>query len=233
MSPSLGFPPERTVRVLASDAIAVFAGCMHGAAYVYYLRLAVRGRTWPNPVSWLMFAYGTALILLIESRAGASWRELLLPLVCATSSIFIAVAAWRKSGTATSLTAFDRWAFRADLALTFAYLAVWYAMLSAFIAPEYRFAANIVFLIGVNATTLTSFLPLLLSARRDPSTEHPGPWVMWSLAYLLLIVVTALDAASPESLLLLIYPAVNFILHTCVAALVLPVSKVHHDEPAR
>ncbi len=219
--------------MLASDAIAVFAGCVHGAAYVYYLRLAVRGRTWPNPASWLMFAYGTALILLIESRAGASWHELLLPLVCATSSIFIAVAAWRKSGAATLLTPFDWWAFRADVALTVAYLAVWYAMQSGFIAAEYRLGANVIFLVGVNATTLTSFLPLLMSVRRDPSTEHPGPWAMWSLAYLLLIVVTVLDKSGPEGLLLLIYPAVNFILHTNVAALVLPTAKVHHDEPAR
>jgi hypothetical protein len=55
---------------------------------------------------------------------------------------------------------------------------------------------------------------------------------MWSLAYLLLIVVTVLDASGPEGLLLLIYPAVNFILHTNVAALVLPPAKVRHDEPA-
>lgn len=230
--PVIGISPEGAARVLASDAIAVFAGFLHGAAYVYYLRLAVRGRTWPNPASWLMFAYGTALILLIESRAGASWRELLLPVVCATSSIFIAVAAWRKSGAATSLTPFDWWAFRADVALTLGYLAVWYAMQSGFIPAEYRFAANVVFLIGVNATTLTSFLPLLMSARRDPLTEHAGPWVMWSLAYLLLIVVTVLHASGPEGLLLLIYPAVNFILHTNVAALVLPSAKVRHDEPA-
>ncbi len=230
--PVIGISPEGAARLLASDAIAVFAGCLHGAAYVYYLRLAVGGRTWPNPASWLMFAYGTALILLIEFRAGASWRELLLPAVCATSSIFIAVAAWRKSGAVTSLTAFDWWAFRADVALTVGYLAVWYAMQSGFIALEYRFAANIAFLIGVNATTLTSFLPLLISTRRDPTTEHAGPWAMWSLAYLLLIVVTVLDASGPEGLLLLIYPAVNFILHTNVAALVLPTQKVRHDEPA-
>ena len=218
--------------MLTTDAIAILAGCLQAAGYAYYLRLSVRGRTSPNPASWLMFAYGTALVLLIEARAGASWRELFLPLVCSTFSIFTAIAAWRKNGTATSLTAFERWTFRADLALTTGYLAVWNATQIGLVAPQHQVAADVVFLIAVNATTLTSFLPLLRTALRDPSTEHPGPWMLWSCAYLLLVVTTALNATGPESLLLLIYPAMNFILHTDVAAMVLPAARTRHDQPA-
>ena len=215
-------PNQGAVAVFSTDGLALLAGLTQAAAYVYYLRLTVRGKTWPHPMSWLMFAYGTALVLLIESRSGASWRELFLPLICATSSVFIASAAWRNNGGTAKLTSFDWWTFRADLALTTGYLAVWYAIQAGLLAHQIQPSANVVFLLGVNATTLTAFLPLLGSTLRDPSNEHPGPWLLWSLAYLLLLIATALNATGPESLLLLIYPAMNFILHCDMAALVLP-----------
>jgi hypothetical protein len=214
--------------VLVTDAIAVLAGCAQAAAYGYYVRLAVSGTISPNPMSWLMFAYGTALVVIIETQSGASWHELLLPMVCAASSIGIAIMAWRQRDAATTLSTFDWTVFTADLTITVLYLMMWSATMRGELDSQQFALANAALLIGVNVTTVTSFLPLLKSALRDPTTEHPGPWVLWSFAYLMLLVATALNAKGPESALLLLYPALNFILHTDVAALVLPEKRTRH-----
>jgi hypothetical protein len=214
--------------VAVTDGIAVLSGCAQAAAYAYYVHLAVRGSTWPNPMSWLMFAYGTALVVLIEAHSGATWRELTLPVVCAASSVAIAIMAWRKRGAAASLTKIDWLVFRADIALTVAYVIAWLLANSGTLSAGGFAATNVVFLIGVNATTFTSFVPLFLSALRDPKTEHPGPWMLWSFAYLMLLVATALNAKGVGAALLLIYPAINFILHSDVAALVFPEQEKRH-----
>jgi hypothetical protein len=208
--------------VATTDVIAVLAGCTQAAAYAYYVALALRGTTWPHPMSWLMFAYGTSLVVLIEAQAGAGWRELMLPVICAACSTGVALLAWRMNGSTAALTKYDWWTFRADMVLTIGYVAVWILTQSGKLSPDTLAAANVVFLLAVNATTLTSFLPLFLATFRDPSNEHPGPWVLWSAAYLMLLVATAMSAAGPAGALLLIYPAINFVLHTNVAALALP-----------
>jgi hypothetical protein len=215
--------------VVVQDFIAVLSGCAQAGAYAYYVALALRGTTWPNPMSWLMFAYGTTLVVVIETQAGANWHELLLPTVCAVCSIGIAVLAWHKGDAAARATATDWWTLRADVALTVGYAAVWAFSVYGALSVHQLAIANALFLIGVNATTFTSFLPLFMSALRDPSTEHPGPWILWSFAYLLLLIATAMNPAGLQSALLLIYPAINFILHTNVAALVLPERTARHD----
>lgn len=211
------------------DGLAALSGCAQAAGYLYYLRLSLRGDTWPNPMSWLMFAYGTALVVLIEAGAGATWRELLLPLVCTASSMVTAVVAWRKAGAVAQLTPFDWWVFRVDLALTIGYFAAKALAHAGVLSSDELGAANIAFLIGVNATTLTAFLPLLSSVMRNPESEHPGPWIIWSLAYLTLLATTALNASGVTGALLLIYPAMNFILHTDVAALAAPTGGRRRD----
>lgn len=208
--------------MVTTDIIAVLAGCTQAAAYAYYVALALRGTTWPHPMSWLMFAYGTTLVVVIETQAGAGWRELLLPIICAVCSTGVAIIAWRMSASVEALTKYDWWTFRADMVLTIGYVAVWTLTKSGNLSPETLSLANVAFLLAVNATTFTSFLPLFLATFRDPSNEHPGPWIAWSGAYLLLLVATAMSATGPESALLLIYPAINFVLHTNIAALVLP-----------
>ena len=210
-----------------TDVIAVLSGCAQAAAYAYYVRLAILGATWPNPLSWLMFAYGTVLVVLIETQSGASWRELVLPVVCAACSIVIAVIAWRKSGAGDALTTIDWVVFLADIALTVSYIVAWTLARNGMLDDSQYMNANVALLIGVNATTFTSFVPLFKSTLRNPKTEHPGPWIVWSLAYFLLLVTTALNANGAWSGLL-IYPAINFILHSDVAALVFPEREKRH-----
>ena len=176
-----------------------------------------------------MFAYGTSLVVFIEAQAGAGWHELLLPIICAACSTGVAALAWRMSSSGEALTKHDWWTFRADMVLTIGYVTVWTLTQSGKLSPDTLAAANVLFLLAVNATTFTSFLPLFLTTFRDPSNEHPGPWVMWSAAYLMLLIATAMSATGPAGALLLVYPAVNFVLHTNIAALVLPQRANRHE----
>ena len=66
-----------------SDQMILYVGLLAGAlqliGYLLYLR---DEEIEPNPVTWLMFAYGTILLTLLEWDRQASGAELALPAVC-------------------------------------------------------------------------------------------------------------------------------------------------------
>jgi len=212
----------------AIDAIAVLSGCFQAGGYLYYLMLARRGDIEPNPASWLMFAYGTGLIVVIEADIGAGWRELLLPAVCALSSIVVAAIAWRNRKAVMALSMSDLWTFWADLALTVGYVSVWLLERAGHIGAGQRSAASILILGCALATTLTSFMPILRSTIRNRSSEHVGPWLVWSAAYALLLVATAFHPDAYVSAALLLYPAMNLVLHGTMVYLSYPKAGPRH-----
>jgi hypothetical protein len=212
----------------AIDTLAILSGCFHAGGYIYYLVLSRRGIIEPNPASWLMFAYGTGLLVVIEADVGAGWHELLLPVICALSSVLIALIAWRNQKSVLSLTVFDLWTFWADLALTAAYFTVWMMARAGYVSADERAVATLVFLACSIATTLTSFMPLLKSTARDPATERAGPWLVWSSAYFLLLLTTALHQSPGTSIGLMLYPAVNLLLHATMAYLSFPKAGARH-----
>ena len=68
-----------------------FAAVAQIVAYVGYLRLFLAGKIKPNAASWLMFAYGTGVMAVLEWQSDAHWFELALPIACATMSVIVAV----------------------------------------------------------------------------------------------------------------------------------------------
>jgi hypothetical protein len=179
-------------------------------AYLFYIRLFLRDSIRPNPISWIMFSYGTSLILFLEWRAGATWDVLFLPGVCAFMSIVVALLCLRRGSIAPSGRA-ERLAFGADLGLTLGYIAL---VGSNGSGPFF----NAGFIIAGNLTAVTAFIPILISTWRNPSDEHVLPWAVWTLAYGLLGVTTWLSSGLSEPALL-IYPVVSVFLHGCVAIL--------------
>ncbi len=183
----------------------------------------------PNPISWLMFAYGTTFLVMIEAGLGATWRELMLPVFCAISSIAVAVLAWRNRKGVVSLTMYDWWTFRIDVMLTIAYIALWTLLWSGVIGADYRDTVLAALLAGISATTLTAFMPLIRSAFRNPASEHPAPWFVWSIAYAALLLTTVLDLPETNAAPLLVYPAISFSLHALVAILAVPGMEVRRE----
>lgn len=196
--------------------LGVLAGALQAAGYTLYLRYALRAETTPNPTSWLMFAYGTALVLLLEGTVGGPWPVLLLPAICAVSSIAVAALSFRQGATLRNLDRADLIAFGLDVSLTVAYLTAWSAQAGGFVDPASFGLVNGLLLAGAAGTSITSFAPILRSTYHAPEHERPWPWVVWSMAYGALGLATLLSNAPVT---LLIYPGINLVLHALVAVL--------------
>ena len=104
---------------------------------VYYSKLE---KIDPNPVTWLMFSYGTLIIIVLEWDRDATWTELVLPIVSAGLDLLIMFEVWRRArrderatrGAARlwpgKLLPQDRWervSLYSDLVITALYVGAW------------------------------------------------------------------------------------------------------------
>jgi uncharacterized protein len=197
-------------------ALGVVAAALQIAGYAMYIRNFMTERIRPNAASFLMFSYGTSLLAFLEWRNNATWPVLLLPVICAVLGIVVAAMCLRKGAT-EPIDRFEGFAFSTDLWLTIAY--AWFALglgASLGFATADSFVAP--FLIVTNLTAITCFIPIVRSTWRAPYREKPGPWIVWTSAYLLLGITTFVaDRGAHPSLLL--YPVLNAALHGSVALL--------------
>ncbi len=192
--------------------LAILAALLQALGYFLYARLFLKKAIRPNAASSLMFAYGTALLVLLEYGDGASWPVLALPATCAALSVGIALLCLRKGAT-DPVDRVEATAFSADVWLTvlWAAIAFGYGTISPYSAG---------FLLAGNVTTLTAFFPVLRSTWRTPERERPEPWLVWTAAYSVLTVVTLL-ADQGRHPALLVYPLLSVALHGSVALMAL------------
>lgn len=193
---------------------AIIAGFVQVLGYALYIRKILRRELEPNPAAWLMFAYGTALLTILEFDIGAEIELLILPIICATLSIGVAYICWHRGSLGWPEHPADRFAFIADIVLTVGYIFAWWMTVYGSITESERESATIVFLILSNLTTLTAFSPLLRDAYLNPSRERSSAWFVWSLAYATLGIATIMNHGVLTSLM--IYPAMNAVLHFAV-----------------
>jgi hypothetical protein len=186
------------------------AAILQVAGYLVYLRYFVKHTIRPNAASWLMFAYGTALLAFFEYEHGASMALLLLPGACAAMSIIVALMCLRKGATERT-DRFEATIFSIDLWLTVMYVGLTLGIGKGALPPLVVDG----FLIAVNLTAVTCFIPLVRSTWREPDRELPAPWLVWTAAYSCLAVATwqADGGAHPT---LLLYPVLNAFLHGLV-----------------
>ncbi|HCK85249.1 MAG TPA: hypothetical protein DHW63_12250 [Hyphomonadaceae bacterium] len=202
---------------LSVETIAFASAGVHVLGYAAYIGFVRRGQIDANPLSWLMFAYGTGLLTFLEYRSGASWVELLLPIACSLSSVVVAALCVRATRI-PKLEFGDVAVFCVDVALTLAYVGTWFAARND-LTGAYSKLAVIALLVCANLTTVTAFVPILRSTLSTPSNERVLPWLFWTGAYALLFAVTMQDVTSISRLSLLLYPGLNAMLHFAVALL--------------
>jgi hypothetical protein len=210
----------RVILGTLSQYLGLIAGGGQLIAYLVYIRYFLKGAIRPNPISWIMFAYGTSLMLFLEWQVGATWEVLLLPAVCALMSVVVALMCFSRGAPAPADTA-ERIAFGADIGLTFGYIAL---MGRIGTSPFF----NAAFVVASNATTITAFVPILLSTWRNPEHEKAAPWVLWTFAYGLLAITTWYSTGLSEPTLL-IYPIASVLLHGAIASLALFAPKRPRD----
>lgn len=206
-----------------TSVLGIFAAVLQALGWSSYILLFLRRQIRPNAASSFMFAYGTALMVLLETGSEASWQILALPTTCAVFSIIVAAMCLRKGAT-EAVDRVEATAFSADVWLTLLWVAI--AIGYGDIKP---FSAG--FVIAGNITTITCMFPVLRSTWRSPDREQPLPWLIWTLAYATLTVTTLLadQLRHPE---LLVYPVLNVTLHGAVGLISLrrsgPAAR-HHD----
>ena len=193
---------------MTGSVLGVLAAMFQISGYLLYIRNFLRRSIRPNAASYLMFAYGTSLVAFLAWENGAQWQELLLLIACAAMSVIVAVMCLRRNAT-EPVDRFEAIIFSADLWLTIGYAVLVFSKVE-------KSAYVVAFLILGNVTTLTSFMPILRSTWRNPRREQPLPWIVWSIAYLLLTAATLKTTGISEPVLL-VYPLANVVLHVSMA----------------
>ncbi len=214
--------------------LGVLAGLLQFIGYVFYIK---DEEIKPEPTTWFMFAYGTAILTILEIRAAAHWYELMLPIVCSIMAIYVSFKCWQRSREKdpSSFWPKDWWpedtmkriSFVSDMIITVCYLAIVVVVATLDLNPVYQLYAALGFLFLSNSVTFTAFIPILKETQEKPTNENWRPWAIWTAAYAVLTVSTALAPreAGDSLLSLLFYPASNTILHAAVGWLARPAAQ--------
>lgn len=195
--------------------LAILSGVLQITGYVLYLYKVTKRDIDPNPTGWLMFAYGTLTLTILEWDLGAAWELLILPISCAILSIVVASVCWKRGTLKWPKHRADSSAFILDVLLTIFYVMAWALTSFDLVTSETRVLATTLFLVGSNLTTLTAFAPLLRNVFVNPHDEHHLPWLVWSGAYFSLAIVTFFQEGFFTTLM--IYPILNLVLHASMS----------------
>src|SRR3989344_52012 len=197
-------------------ALGIVAASLHVVGYLVYGFKVLRRDLLPNPASWVMFASGTTLLPVLEWDRSATIGLLLLPLVCAISSIVVAIYCLRKVRRAWwPEHLLEQASFVIDVLLTVAYVGAWILLAQGVIGEGARSTTVIFILICWNVGIFTSFFPLLRQVYRHPMSEHFESWVIWTCAYAILTILTLVEQGGLDELFL--YPALNAAVHGFIA----------------
>ncbi|WP_157999629.1 SET domain-containing protein [Allomesorhizobium alhagi] len=193
----------------------ILSGVLQVAGYLYYANKARKRELEPNSTSWIMWGYGTSLLLVIELDSGATAAMLILPTACALSSIAVGFICWQHNTLRWPKETWERTSLYTDLMLTAMYAGTWVLLGTSLLSDTQKEAADIAILVLVNLSTFVTFIPMLINTWREPRNENPWPWTVWTAAYLALGLTTV---SSPEwKWYLLMYPVECMLLHAAVA----------------
>lgn len=198
--------------------VALLSGLFQVLGYLVYIHKSVRHEVEPNATTWLMFAYGTGLLAVLEYDHDAKLTMLFLPVACAIFSLRVAAICYANGTLRIPDSWFDRFAILTDLSLTAAYVSTWFATQQGVISEVERQQYTLLFLVLTNMSTIVSFLPIVRGTIESPRNEHPLAWLIWTVAYSCLAYVTYLEEGTYQTVFML-YPATGIALHGLVGLL--------------
>lgn len=211
--------------------LGFLSGAVQLLGYFYYIKKTKREDISPNPTTWLIFAFDTALLVALEAVAGATLSILFLPLACAGGAIYVA---WlvRKNGSLQWPTdTVDVYILKFGILIAATYtilFALWHFQI---VSGELLHLAGFSFLILSNLNTFVAFTPILREVHASPLQEHAGPWTIWTIAYGLLTVLTYLEVGNnKEEYIFYLYPVSCLFLHASIAFLARDSRKIHFKE---
>lgn len=203
-----------------AQALGLASGIVQALAYFVYLRQVVAEDCRPNGMTWLMWSYGTALLLYIEMDLGAPFAALFLPAVCLICSITVAGYAFARSAYIPAER--QDWAVLSlDLGISAAYVSLVLPHDPADAGLDTEIDAGIaagmetglVFVLLTGLTSFTSSWPIMRTTYLEPHHERPLAWFIWAAAYALLaLAIMAEDMDWPY----LVYPMISLVVHLAI-----------------
>ncbi len=157
--------------------LGLIAGIVQLIGYVWYVQYVIQDKKRPgtgispNSGSWLIWAYGNGIVCWNYIIAGGliSLKEA-LPVLCSAGTLVCAILflALRKFEKPSR---FEIGILILDMLIT------WY---------WYQSGEHIVTQILLQLSVGISYVPIIRETKKDPGSERPGPWIVWTIAYVLL-----------------------------------------------
>jgi hypothetical protein len=186
--------------------ISIFLGAVGGVlqigGYILYAKKITAGRVKPNAASWGIWTFGAALETASYIGVTGDWVKNILPIICALSAIIFFFYCLHR-GYFGKVDNFEKIIVVLDIFAIF----IWWLFESAVYA-------NFLLI----ATAIISFIPIIRHVWKDPMVEDTRPWLLWTTAYTILLVVVILRYEKWEDL---VYPIVFIPLHLIVGILAL------------
>ena len=168
--------------------------------YALYIREVRQGLIQPNATSVALWVFGTAVSIWVYAQVTQDWFKLALPIACAVGL----VATLCIGVTRQRLVQPDRTDI-ATAVLDIGIIGVW--ILSRDINLTYA---------ALIADTVVSFVPIFRSTLALPARERAVPWLVWTLAYGLMLLAAVLRWEGWPPIVL---PLVYILCHFAVAVL--------------
>ena len=70
------------------------AAALQLLSYTVYIRLVLAGRCAPNGMSWLMWSYGTGVLVFVQADLGTPLSVLATPALCVLCAAFVTIRAF-------------------------------------------------------------------------------------------------------------------------------------------
>jgi len=185
-------------------ALGVLIGVTHLLGYWIYYKgsHSKENPIQPEPMSWLIWAFGSFVNLISYGLLAGDLVKDILPLVCSLACVMIFVDQWFQRGKKIEkMTKEGLSMFSLDTG----------SMLIGFLTRS-ALVTNICCQIG----TIASFIPILRATAKDPTKEKPLPWIVWSIAYGLDVILVICRWEKWGDV---VYPIVEFILCFIIAVI--------------
>lgn len=182
-------------------ALGFLAGMLHVLAFGIYNKKMFEGRSQPNTATWSLWAVLTALNMASYYVASGDWVMSLLPSLSSVACILtFCFAVWKRK-----LKGIDVWDCMA-LVIGLISALVWWLYQSAAYAS-----------LVMQAAIFVSFIPTYRDVWKDAKKETPLPWCIWSIAYVVGIVVVMIRWKG--RVIDLVYPVNCLFLHAGIASI--------------
>jgi len=179
---------------MISIALGVLIGVIHLLGYWIYYRMSSQHKeTNPNTASWSIWAIGSIVNLLTYASMSNDWVKDILPAICSLACIVVYVG-YLRQGKFKMPGLTDILIFSLDIVATI----VWLVANSPLIGN-----------MACQAGTVLSYIPIIRETMKNPQSERRSPWVLWSMAYVLDVILVIARWNQWGDV---VYPATNLIL---------------------